>query len=160
MAVSSGFWIANRVANPVLRRVLPSPLGRRAGRRLALLRYTGVRTGRPHELVCMYVRDGGTVWVLVGHADRKVWWHNLRQPAEVELWLAGEHLRARATALEGAERPEECAAGLTTYLAGMPLAARSLGLTAGADPAAVTAAARTVVLVRADLTSFPERPTP
>ena len=33
----------------------------------------------------------------------------------MELWLAGEHVRARAVAVEGADRPDEAAAGLTAY---------------------------------------------
>ena len=89
MAKSRGSWITNRVANPVLRLVLRTPLGRRLGRSLAVLRYTGTRTGQPHELVCQYVRHGNTVWVLVGHAERKTWWHNLRTPARVVATLAG-----------------------------------------------------------------------
>jgi F420H(2)-dependent quinone reductase len=157
VAVVPRFVVTNRVANPVLRRVLRTPLGRRLGASLALLRYTGTRTGQPHELVCQYVRAGATVWVLVGAAQRKTWWRNLRRPAGVELWLAGEHVRARAVAVEGRSRPEECAAGLATYLAARPRARRALGLGAGAGPAEV--AARGTVLVRADLTSFPERPT-
>lgn len=160
MAESSGFWLTNQVVNPVLRRLLRGPLGRRLGRTMALLRYTGTRTGQPHELVCQYVFAGLTAWVLVGAAERKVWWHNLRQPAEVDLWLAGEHVRARAVALEGAERPEECAAGLSTYLAARPRAGRALGLPVGATTEEVAAAARRAVLVRCDVTSFPERATP
>jgi F420H(2)-dependent quinone reductase len=147
------FWITNRVANPVLRRLLRTPAGRVLGRRLAVLRYTGRRTGRPHELICTYVRDGATVWVLVARPERKVWWRNLRAPAEIELWLAGEHAQARAVALEGSERPEECATGLAVYLAAVPQARRPLGLSAGADETAVAEAARRAVVVRADLTS-------
>src|SRR6476661_4184487 len=98
MASGSAFWITNRLANPVLRLLLRTAPGRRRlGRHLMVLRYTGTVTGRPHELVVQYARDGDTVWVLVGQADRKTWWHNLRQPADVDLWLAGQHLRARAS---------------------------------------------------------------
>ncbi|SEO85631.1 nitroreductase/quinone reductase family protein [Trujillonella endophytica] len=126
----AAFAVTNRLANPVLRRVLRSPLGARVGRRLAVVRYTGRRTGRPHELVVQYVRDGSTVWILVGAAERKTWWRNLTEPADVELWVAGAHLRARAVAVEGD------AAGLATYRAVVPAAP--------ADPAGV-------VLVRADV---------
>jgi hypothetical protein len=152
----AAFWITNRVANPVLRRLLRTPIGRVLGRRLAVVRYTGRRTGRPRELVCGYVRDGATVWVLVARPERKVWWRNLREPDEVELWLAGAHTRARASTVEGRERPEECAAGLRVYLAAVPQARRSFGLSAGADGTAIAEAARRAVLVRADL--IPDRP--
>jgi len=65
--------LTNRLANPVLRRLLKRRIGRRLGRHLAVLRYRGVRTGRPHELVAGYARDGGSVWIWAGSAERKTW---------------------------------------------------------------------------------------
>ncbi|MBN1092677.1 nitroreductase family deazaflavin-dependent oxidoreductase [Blastococcus sp. TML/M2B] len=144
----AGHVLTNRVVNPVLRPLLKGRPGRRLGRRLAVLRYTGRRTGLDHELVCQYVRSGPTAWVLVGRPEAKTWWRNLREPQEVDLWLAGEHLRARAVAVVGAERPDEVAAGLTTYLAGAPAARRALGLQPDRSAADV---ARGVCLVRVDL---------
>jgi hypothetical protein len=139
MATSRGFWLTNRFANPVLRRLLRTSAGRRVGRGLMVLRYTGTVTGRPHELVVQYARDGDTVWVLVGLADRKTWWHNLREPADVDLWVAGEHVRARAVVVRGGVDPDGAAAGLAAYRRAVPLAA-------AARPAA------DVTLVRADIT--------
>jgi hypothetical protein len=156
--VSTGSALTNRLANPVLRRLLRSRLGRRPGRRLAVVRYTGRRTGRPHELVAQYVRDGATVWVLVGAPDRKTWWRNLRTPAEVDLWLAGERVRARAVAIEGAQQAAAVAAGLGVYLAAVPRAASAVGVPAGAGPAALARAARRAVLVRADVVDPPRGP--
>jgi hypothetical protein len=149
MATSHGFWLTNRVANPVLRRLLRTRAGSRLGRQLLVLRYIGVRTDRPHELVTQYARDGDTIWILVGRADRKVWWHNLRMPADVELWLAGEHARARAVAVDGGARPDEAAAGLTVYLRAVPRAASAVGLTGLPGATSIRQAARLVVLVRA-----------
>jgi hypothetical protein len=146
-----GFW-TNHVANPVLRPLLRSPLGRLMGRRLAVLRYTGVRTGRPHALVCGYARTARTVWVLVGDAENKVWWRNLRAPADVDLWLAGRRVRARAVAVVGAEQPREARDGLRVYVEQLPDAAGPLHLPDGRDPSAIAAAAKRTVLVRADLT--------
>jgi len=123
MAISRGFWMTNRLANPLLRRLLRMGAGRRLGRGLMVVRYTGAVTGRPHELVVQYARDDDTVWVLVGRAENKTWWHNLRQPAEVELWLAGEHVRARAVVVTGSADPEQAAAGLTAYRRAVPRAA-------------------------------------
>ena len=110
------------MANPVLRRLLRGPAGRVLGRGLMVLRYTGTVTGRPHELVVQYARDGDTVWVLVGQADRKTWWHNLRRPADVELWLAGEHVRARAAVVLGDTDPDTAATGLAAYRKVVPRA--------------------------------------
>jgi hypothetical protein len=103
-----------------------------------VLRYTGTVTGRPHELVVQYARDGDTVWVLVGRADRKTWWHNLRRPSDVELWLAGEHVRARAVVVAGSADPDQAGAGLAVYRRSVPQAPR-------ADPGTAT-------LVRIDIT--------
>ena len=141
MATGHAFWVTNRVANPVLRRLLRGPAGRYLGRGLMVLRYTGTVTGRPHELVVQYARDGDTVWVLVGHAGSKTWWHNLRRAADVEVWVAGEHARARAVVVSGSSDPEGAAAGLAVYRRAQPHAAT-------VDPAAAT-------LVRADLTRTP-----
>ena len=142
--------LTNRLVNPLLRRLLRTRFGRWAGRGLAVLRYTGTRTGQPHELVCQYARDGETVWILVGSAAGKTWWRNLRSEAVVDLWLAGEHRSARAVVVDGAERLEDAAAGLTAYLRVHPAARRSLGLSSTSPPA-VTAAAGQAVLVRARL---------
>jgi F420H(2)-dependent quinone reductase len=118
----AGHWVTKRLANPVLRRLLRTPLGRFLGRSLAVLRYTGTRTGTPHELVCQYVRDGDRVWILVGQAEHKTWWRNLRSPSSVELWLAGRRLRATAVAVAGREDPVECGRGLAAYAARVPRA--------------------------------------
>ncbi|TFV85864.1 nitroreductase/quinone reductase family protein [Blastococcus sp. CT_GayMR16] len=150
MATSSGFWLTNRFANPVLRRLLRTSAGARLGRGLMVVRYTGTVTGRPRELVVQYARDGDTVWVLVGQADRKTWWHNLRQPADVDLWLAGKHVRARAVVVAGDAEPERAASALAAYMRAVPRAAAALGLPA-ADERIPPDAVRTVTLVRADL---------
>jgi F420H(2)-dependent quinone reductase len=156
--VPTGFALTNRLVNPVLRRLLRSRLGRRPGRRLAVVRYRGRRTGRPRELVTQYARDGATVWVLVGAADRTTWWRNLRSPAGVDLWLAGERVRARAVAIEGAQQPAAASAGLGAYLAAVPRAASAVGVLRGAGPAALAQAARRAVLVRADVVDAPRGP--
>ena len=150
--VSGRFW-TNSVANPLLRPLLRSPLGRLLGRRLAVLRYTGVRTGRRHELVCGYVRTPRAVWVLVGDAERKVWWRNLRAPADVDLWLAGRRTGGRAVAVVGSEDLAEARRGLRAYVSRRPEAARALHLPDVDDPSALAATAKRVVLVRADLTA-------
>ncbi|MGY1605320.1 nitroreductase/quinone reductase family protein [Geodermatophilus sp. SYSU D00815] len=121
--------LTNRVANPVLRRLLRSrAAGRRLGGHLAVIRYTGARTGQPHELVAGYARAGGVVWIWVGGADVKRWWRNFRGPRDVELWLAGERVTARAVAVEGARDPARCRAGVVAYTAGIPGGARAMRL--------------------------------
>ena len=133
----TGSALTDRPANPVLRGLLRSRPGGRPGRRLAVVRHSG----RPHELATQYVRDGATVWVLVGAADRTTWWRDLRTPTEVVLWPAGERVRARAVAIEGAQQ-----------------SAAAVGVLPGAGPAALAQAARRAVLVRADVVDPPRGP--
>ena len=156
MADTVPLRLINRVANPVLLRLLRGPAGRWLGRRLAVLRYTGVRTGRARELVVLYARTGASVWIVVGQPEHKTWWRNLAAPADVVLRLAGEQVAARAVAVEGATQPAEARRGLTAYLAGMPVAARSLGIRDARDADQVAAAAARAVLVRADLRPEPD----
>jgi hypothetical protein len=156
MADAPALRFVNRVVNPVLLPLLRSPAGRWLGRRLAVLRYTGVRTGRRRELVVGYVRTGPTVWILVGQAQRKTWWRNLDAPAEVTLWLTGRPVRGRAVAVEGAKQPAEARRGLVAYLERTPAAARTLGVRDRRDPEQVAAASSTAVLVRVDLPPDPD----
>ena len=58
------FSVTNHLVNPVLRPLLRGPFGRWFGRHLAVIRYTGRRTGTAYELVTQYARDGATVWIV------------------------------------------------------------------------------------------------
>ncbi len=156
MADTLVFRLLNRVVNPVLLRLLHGPGGRRLGRRLAVLRYTGVRTGRPHEVVVLYARTDATVWIVVGQAEHKIWWRNLAAPADVVLWLAGDRVPARAVAVEGAWQPDEARRGLTAFLARVPMVARSLRIRDPGDARQLADAAARTVLVRADLHPEPD----
>ena len=128
MAGGHAFWTTNRVANPVLGRLLRTPLGLElgVGRSPAVARYTGRRTGGPHELIRQYVRDGDRVWILAGQADRTTWWRNLRVSAPVDRWLAGRPARETAVAVVGREDPEECRRGLGAYSMRLPRAGAPL----------------------------------
>ena len=128
MADGPALVLTNRVVNPVLLRLLRTRAGRALGSRLAVLRYTGVRTGRQRELVVGYARSGPTVWIVVGQPRGKTWWRNLAAPAEVTLWLAGQRVHGRAVAVEGASQPAEARRGLLAYLDRMPAAARAFGI--------------------------------
>jgi hypothetical protein len=142
--------LTNHVANPAMRRLLRSRAGRMLGRHLAVIGYTGARTGRPRELVAGYARAGDTAWVWVGDAGTKQWWHNFRTPADVQLWLAGEHVTGRGVAVQGSAEPDECRRGVAAYVAGVPGAARVMRLPA--EPSALSQEdLRDVVMVRIDL---------
>ena len=143
-------WLTNRVANPVLRALLRSPAGRPLGKHLAVIRYTGARTGQRRELVAGYARAGTAVWIWVGGAASKRWWRNFRTPAPVELWLAGEHLTGRGVAVEGATDPETCREGVAAYVASVPGGRRAMRLKKA--PARLTSDdVRGIVMVRVDI---------
>jgi len=91
-----------RIANPVVRRVLRSPLHRLLSARLLLLAYRGRRTGRRYELPLLYARDGGGVLLVALTPDGHGWWRNVRG-REVELLVAGRTLTARAELAADAE---------------------------------------------------------
>jgi hypothetical protein len=120
-----GFWLTNRVVNPFLRLVLRSRIGRRSGRRLAVLGYRGRRTGELRELVAMYVRDAGRVWILVGWPQHKRWWRNMLEPTPVSIRLAGHNETGVAQAISDREQPGEVREALAAYLLEFPRARRA-----------------------------------
>ena len=86
-----------RHLNPILIRLLHSPLHGVASRGLMTLRYRGRRTGREITLPVGYQRHrDGHIDVLVSKAPRKRWWRNFAEPGPVELCVRGERLRGTA----------------------------------------------------------------
>jgi deazaflavin-dependent oxidoreductase (nitroreductase family) len=133
------FWLFNHVFNPIVKAVLRSPFHRVLSPSLAVLTYTGSRTGRPRSLPVMYVEDRGSLFVFAGRPREKRWWRNLRGGAPVELVLRGDHFEGRAEVLseDGATDAEAVA----LYAAKFPRAGAHLE------------AGENAVLVRIELTS-------
>ena len=80
------------VINPVLGRLLRSPVGRLAPG-LVLLELSGRRSGRPFAVVAGHVRDGASEIVVAAAADTKRWWRNLIDPGPVTVWISGVRRR-------------------------------------------------------------------
>jgi deazaflavin-dependent oxidoreductase (nitroreductase family) len=139
-------WFRSRLVNPVVRLLLRSPLHRLLSGSLVILTYQGRKSGRWRSLPCMYARDGQDLYVVPGQPDRKVWWHNLRQPTRVRLRLQGRDREGTATA---SSDPEAVAADLRHYLACYSKAAKPLGvrLDANGTPHGTTTAAQPLVVV-------------
>ena len=99
-AMSSGpFPLMNRTVNPALKSILRSPLHRLASGRVALLTYTGRRSGREYTIPCFYRDKGDEVTVAVGWPERKVWWRNLTgEGSAVQMLIRGEQVRGHAVA--------------------------------------------------------------
>jgi hypothetical protein len=95
----------NRIVNPALRTILRSPIHRLASGRVALITYTGRRSGREYTIPCFYRDKGDEVTIarrlarpqgLVAQPDRG------RGP--VRLLIQGQELRGHAVATRDAGR--------------------------------------------------------
>jgi hypothetical protein len=93
----------NRIVNPALRTLLKSPIHGVASGRVALITYTGRRSGRQYTIPCFYRDKGDEVTIAVGWPDRKVWWRNLTgDGGAVRLLIRGHELRGHAIATRDA----------------------------------------------------------
>jgi hypothetical protein len=122
------FWFTTHILNPAMRGVLGSPLGKKPGRRLAVIKLKGKKSGEVHRFVALYCREGDTAWAVPAHPELKQWWRNLRPAAPVALRLAGTNYRATGEAIRGADEPERVAGLLQKYLIALPKPAGALGL--------------------------------
>ena len=100
--------------NPVVVRLLHSPLHFLASGGLLTLRYTGRRSGRRVTIPVGYQWHDDAIEVLVSKADRKQWWRNFETPRRVELRVRGRRLEGEAE-LVGADAPEFRAAYRRTF---------------------------------------------
>jgi hypothetical protein len=92
---------------------------------LLLIRYRGRRSCRRFTIPVMYAEREGTLTILVGHPERKTWWRNLRNGAEVVVRLRGDRLRGQAVVANDA-------AGASAYLERYP---RAQAAVRAAEPA-------------------------
>ena len=106
------------LVNPRLVALLRSPRwGPRLGRQLALLSYTGRRSGRSISTPVGYRRTGDVVTIVVGAAGAKTWWRNfLGDGGPVALRLAGVDRTGHAVA----RRDERGRVTVTVRLSGSP----------------------------------------
>jgi len=93
------FRALNRTVNPALVLLLRSPVHGLASGRLALVTYTGRRTGRSYTIPVIYRQGDGEVTIAVGWPESKVWWRNLTgEGGPVQLRVRGRELRGHAVA--------------------------------------------------------------
>jgi hypothetical protein len=97
------FLAMNRVVNPALMALLRSPIHGLASGRIALITYTGRRSGSEYTIPCFYRDKGDEVTIAVGWPDRKVWWRNLTgDGGPVRLLVHGQELRGHGVATRDA----------------------------------------------------------
>jgi hypothetical protein len=86
--------------NPLLRRVLRSPLHPVASRWTLLIVYVGRRSGRRFTLPVVYApTERSLVVVTPRHASN--WWKNFRTPWDCTVWLRGEACEATGEVVSG-----------------------------------------------------------
>jgi len=115
----------NTIANSVVGLVLRSPVHRMLDRTLVLVTYRGRRSGREYTLPVQYVRENRCVYIVVGEAEKKTWWRNLRGGAPVRLVLDGQVMAGQAEVWEGGREADLIGGALTLYLRRFPAAAAS-----------------------------------
>ena len=99
------FSAMNRTVNPALRLLLHSPAHGLASARLALITYSGRKSGREYTIPVFYRDKGDEVTIAVGWPERKVWWRNLTgEGAPVRLLVRGQTVRGHAVATREAGR--------------------------------------------------------
>ncbi len=105
MQSSGPFPAMNRTVNPALKALLRSPAHRLASGRLALITYTGRKSGREHTIPTFFRDKGDEITIAVGWPDRKVWWRNLTgEGGPVALLVRGETVHGHAIATREGER--------------------------------------------------------
>jgi hypothetical protein len=93
------------------------------GQGVALLSFTGRRSGKSYTIPVSYHRKGDVVTVITKRLRN--WWHNFETPAEVGLRLAGRDYTGKA---EARTDPAEMLDFMTEYLEKRPIDARAYGL--------------------------------
>jgi deazaflavin-dependent oxidoreductase (nitroreductase family) len=116
--MSPSALLTRRVANPLLRVVLSSPLHRPLSRTLLVLSYIGRRSGRRRATPVQYARFGDDLALVAARASHKSWWRNFRDSGPVTITLRGRRQRGIAEVLRGDER----SAGLAAFRARYPRA--------------------------------------
>jgi len=131
-----------RLANPVVRAVLGSPVHRLLSGALIVLAYRGHRSGRTFRIPLRYANmPGARIVALAVAPDRKLWWRSFSQPAPATLVVRGAERATGGRLLQGEERR----AALRVYLARFPRAAGALGVSDAESDGALDAAAAAVV---------------
>lgn len=75
-----------RLINPVMNKLLRSPCHRVMSKRIMVVSYRGIKSGKPYSTPVSYYRDGDNVYCFTNG----VWRHNFRKGAQVTLRMKGK----------------------------------------------------------------------
>jgi hypothetical protein len=111
-------------ANSMMKWALTAPgLQGMIGQGVALLSFTGRKTGKHYTIPVSYHREGDIVTVITKR--QRMWWHNFETPLEVELRLAGRSFAGKA---EARSNDDDTLEFMTSYLEKRPIDAKAYGL--------------------------------
>jgi hypothetical protein len=111
-------------ANSMMKWALTAPgLQGMIGQGVALLSFTGRKTGKPYTIPVSYHREGDIVTVITKR--QRNWWRNFESPLEVELRLAGRTFAGKA---EARSNDDDTLEFMTSYLEKRPIDAKAYGL--------------------------------
>ena len=143
-----------KIANPIVKALLRSPLHRIASGSLTLLHFTGRKSGRRYTTPLSYVRKRDTVWLLSAHSTR--WWMNLRggdAPVALEIARTTYTGKARLWETDNTELRDR----VRRYLSALPRDAKVYGIKLDdnklPDEASLVRAAPQLILVEIQLDS-------
>ena len=99
-------WFMNHIFNAIVRWILLSPLHGLMSKNVLLIAFRGRKSGKEYMTPVQFSQEGKEVWILVGFAEKKRWWHNLTGGATVRLFIKGKWQNGQAIVLRGeADRP-------------------------------------------------------
>jgi hypothetical protein len=112
------------IANSMMKWALHTPpFEHWVGKEVAVLTFTGRRTGKTYTTPVSYHREGDLVTLVTKR--QRTWWHNFETPAEVEIRLDGVDYVGKAEAsLDDSETLEF----MMGYLKKRPIDAKAFGV--------------------------------
>lgn len=111
-------------ANSLMKWALTTPgIQSMVGQGVALLSFTGRKTGKVYTIPVSYHRQDDTVTIITKR--QRNWWHNFESPIEVELRLAGQMYTGQA---EIEADDAETLEFMIEYLKTRPVDAKAYGL--------------------------------
>ena len=111
-----------RIFNPVMKRLLQSPLHWPWSHWFAVIEWTGRRSQRRYSTPVAFLLRGDEVWVTTGDA----WWRNLRSNPNMRVWRAGRRVGGEGALVTDEEESVQLHASmfearpLFALLAGLP----------------------------------------
>ncbi len=137
-----------KLYNPIVIALLRSPLHSLVDEQTMVITVTGRKSGKRYTLPVSYIRDGETLLV-ISQKDR-TWWKNLRNGAQITVFLQGHALQARGETLTDTDMAANI---LLLILRQVPVYQRLLHLPLDATgqpehPEALTRLAQDHVIVR------------